>query len=107
MFPTATVDPVLPRHPTQLYEAAFHATAAIVLVWLGRRGMFRGQLIKLYLIAYLTYRFLSEFIRPEARMMLGLTGYQWAAVVLIPLFVLLWVHDARAQRLAVATTTPR
>lgn len=99
VFPTAIGDPVVARHPTQIYEASFHATAAIVLVWLGRRGLFRGQLIKLYLIAYLGYRFVSEFIRPEARVMLGLTGYQWAALVLIPLFVLLWVHDARAMRL--------
>lgn len=100
VFPTAVGDATLARHPTQLYEAVFHLTAAVVLVWLGRRGMFPGQLIKLYLIAYLGYRFLSEFVRPEARIWLGLTGYQWAAVVLIPLFVLLWVHDARARRLA-------
>ena len=36
------------------------------LAWLLlRRGLLRGQLIKLYIIAYLIYRFLTEFIRPE------------------------------------------
>ena len=30
------------RHPTQLYESAFHLSAAIVLWQLQRRGMFRG-----------------------------------------------------------------
>jgi phosphatidylglycerol:prolipoprotein diacylglycerol transferase len=85
-----------PRHPTQLYEFAFHATAAVVLFWFGRRGWFRGQLIKLYLMAYLIYRFLTEFIRPEPQLWLGLTGYQWAALALLPLFGWLWWRDRRA-----------
>jgi phosphatidylglycerol:prolipoprotein diacylglycerol transferase len=92
VFPTADAKP---RHPTQLYEAAFHALAAAVLFVLWRRGLFRGQLIKLYIIAYLAYRFASEFIRPEPEIWLGLTGYQWGAVVLIPVFIGLWVHDRR------------
>ena len=88
----------LPRHPTQLYEAAFHLTAAGVLYWLWSRGYFRGQLIKLYILSYLAYRFLTEFIRPEAELAGGLTGYQWAALVLAGLFVWLWIRDARAIR---------
>jgi phosphatidylglycerol:prolipoprotein diacylglycerol transferase len=83
------------RHPTQLYEFTFHVAAAIVLVILASKGWFRGQLIKLYIIAYLIYRFLSEFIRPEPRLLLGLTGYQWATLALIPVFGLLWWRDAR------------
>jgi hypothetical protein len=51
-------------------------------------------LIKLYIIAYLCYRFFSEFIRPEPEIWLGLTAYQWAAVALIPLFACLWIRDA-------------
>jgi phosphatidylglycerol:prolipoprotein diacylglycerol transferase len=89
----------LPRHPTQLYESAFHLTAAVVLYWLLRRGMFRGQLIKLYILSYLIYRFLTEFIRPEARFAGGLTGYQWAALVLAILFVGLWIRDANQMQL--------
>lgn len=82
-------------HPTQLYETAFHATAGVVLAWLQSRGLFRGQLIKLYIIAYAVYRFATEFIRPEPRVWLGLTGYQWSALVIIPLFALLWWRDAK------------
>jgi phosphatidylglycerol:prolipoprotein diacylglycerol transferase len=94
----------LPRHPTQLYESAFHLTAAVVLYWLLRRGMFRGQLIKLYILSYLVYRFLTEFIRPEARFAGGLTGYQWAALVLVMLFVGLWIRDSnRMPRPATAS----
>ena len=92
-FPT--VDS-LPRHPTQLYEASFHLSAAVILFWLQRRGMFRGQLIKLYILAYLAYRFVTEWIRPEARLAAGLTGYQWAAILLAILFGWLWIRDAQA-----------
>jgi len=76
----------LARHPTQLYESAFHLLAAVVLFRLQRRGILRGQLIRLYFLAYFTYRFATEFIRPEPELWLGLTGYQWAALVLIPAF---------------------
>ncbi len=86
----------LARHPTQLYEAAFHLTLAAVLLALQRRGLLRGQLVKLYILCYLAYRFLTELIRPEPRLLLGLTGYQWAALALAPIFVWLWWRDARA-----------
>jgi len=86
----------MPRHPTQLYEAAFHLIAAIALWSLQQHGLFRGQLIKLYILAYLAYRFASEFIRPEARLWGELTGYQWACLALAPFFMGLWIRDARA-----------
>lgn len=82
------------RHPTQLYETIFHATMAIILAGMHRRGMFRGQLIKLYILTYLAYRFLTEFLRPEPTVLGGLTGYQWAALALIPVFIGLWIQDA-------------
>ncbi|MFI5454733.1 MAG: prolipoprotein diacylglyceryl transferase [Isosphaerales bacterium] len=88
----------VPRHPTQLYESAFHASAAVFLAWTERRGLFRLQRIKLYLIAYLIYRFLTEFIRPEPIIALGLTAYQWGALALIPVFAWLWRRDAVAVR---------
>ena len=91
IFPA--VDRLL-RHPTQLYESAFHLTAALVLASLQRRGRFPNQLIKLYFISYCVYRFLSEYIRPEARDVFGLTAYQWTAVVLVLLFSWLWWRDS-------------
>lgn len=85
----------LKRHPTQLYEFVFHMSAALVLVRMQQRGLFRGQLIKLYIIAYLLYRFLTEFIRPEPAQWLGLTEYQWYALAFVPVFVMLWWWDCR------------
>jgi phosphatidylglycerol:prolipoprotein diacylglycerol transferase len=95
-----------PRHPTQLYEFAFHLTAAGILAWLQHRGAFRGQLIKLYIIAYLIYRFFTEMIRPEPVVALGLTVYQWGALGMIPVFVFLWVRDQRAMVRAPAQRNP-
>jgi phosphatidylglycerol:prolipoprotein diacylglycerol transferase len=68
--------------------------AAVGLAWLQRRGLLRGQLIKLYIILYLIYRFLTELVRSEPALALRLTGYQWACLGLLPVFVLLWVRDA-------------
>jgi phosphatidylglycerol---prolipoprotein diacylglyceryl transferase len=84
------------RHPTQLYESAFHFACAAVLAQLQARGLLRGQLVKLYILVYLAYRFVTEFIRPEPRLWLDLTIYQWAALAFAPVFVLWWVRDARS-----------
>ena len=68
---------------------------AAVLWQMKRRGMFVGQLFKLYMICYFVYRFLTEFIRPEQPLWLGLTGYQWAALWLIPVFAGMWWWSVR------------
>lgn len=86
-----------PRHPTQLYETAFHLAAALALAVMERDDLFRGQRIKLYIMAYLVYRFATEFIRPEPRLLLGLTGYQLACLAWLPVFAALLVRDARPK----------
>jgi phosphatidylglycerol:prolipoprotein diacylglycerol transferase len=86
------------RHPTQLYETLFHLTCAVILVQLQKRKLFRFQLIKLYIITYLAYRFLTEYIRPEPIVFAGMTAYQWAAVGFIPVFAALWWWDAKQTR---------
>jgi phosphatidylglycerol:prolipoprotein diacylglycerol transferase len=94
------------RHPTQLYEAAFHLACLVGILALQRRGLCRGQLAKLYIIAYLVYRFFTEYIRPEPRLWLGLTAYQWAALALLPVFGLLWLRDRPAAAPAAQPATP-
>ena len=85
----------LPRHPTQLYETLFHLASASFGVLCQRRGWFSGNQIKLYIIAYATYRFASEMIRPEARIYQGLTGYQLASVTIACLMMWLWWRATR------------
>src|SRR5207249_4504723 len=83
------------RHPTQLYETAFHLACLVGLLALQRRGLCRGHLAKLYIMTYLGYRFLTEFIRPEPPWWLGLTAYQWAALAFLPVFAGLWLLQGR------------
>ncbi|HVS39999.1 MAG TPA: hypothetical protein VMS17_30855, partial [Gemmataceae bacterium] len=54
-----------------------------------------GQRLKLYLIAYGVYRFLTEYIRPEPRWWPGLTFYQWAALGLTVGLLVQWRLDRR------------
>ncbi len=84
------------RHPTQIYESIFHTLCALGLARLERKGMFKGQLIKLYIITYLFYRFVTEWIRPEPIFAIGLTAYQWSCLAFLPVFAALWVKDARS-----------
>jgi len=93
------------RHPTQLYETVFHVTALACFLVIEARGWLKTQRIKAYILAYLIYRFASESIRPELQVQLGLTVYQWLVLGFVPLFVALWVRDARALGLAAANRT--
>ena len=83
------------RQQTLIYESLFHLGCAVVLASLRRDGMLTGQLFKLYLVVYSIYRFATEFIRPEAKLWGGWTGYQWAAVVMVGVFGALWWAQAR------------
>lgn len=94
----------LPRHPSQLYEFAFHLLAALVLYECQRRKWFEGQRIKLYILTYLVFRFFSEFLRPEPHVWLSLTAYQWAALTFMPVFVGLWLLTSLQMQSEQATT---
>jgi prolipoprotein diacylglyceryltransferase len=96
-------------HPTQIYESLFHLIMAGILLHVIHQGTFRYQRLKLYLIAYGVFRFATEFIRPEPRDWLGLTGYQWAAVVLVVGLSIQWILDEqlKSQELRTKTQEPR
>ncbi len=92
-FPLAPDGGTVLRHPTQIYESIFHLTCAVVFYFLWKKKMFPGQLFKIYLIAYMTYRFFTEWLRPEPVYALGLTAYQWGTLAAIPLFAWLIYRD--------------
>jgi prolipoprotein diacylglyceryltransferase len=83
------------RHPTQAYESLFHLAMAGVLLLLLRRGALRTHHLQLYLIAYGVYRFLTEYIRPEPEVLLGLTFYQWVSAVLVAGLSAQWLLERR------------
>ena len=100
-FPMARDDSGVLRHPTQLYELAFHSAAAAALLLMDRKRWLVGNQLKAYLIAYMFYRFLSEWLRPESPVLLNLTVYQLVSVVIAAILIMLWVRDSQEQSPAV------
>lgn len=76
------------RHPTQLYEIIFHFISLTFLLKTKSYEKEGGRYLSLYLIAYLSYRFFSEFIRIHDRIFLGLTSYQIFSILGICLILL-------------------
>lgn len=81
------------RHPTQLYECFFHVLCAICIVVAEKYQWLEGSRLKVYLLCYLTYRFVTEWLRPEPITSIGLTTYQVACVVLAACLIGLWLSE--------------
>ncbi|MDR3222041.1 MAG: prolipoprotein diacylglyceryl transferase [Candidatus Accumulibacter sp.] len=57
------VDP-LPRHPSQLYQAALEGIALFVVLWLySRKEKPRGAVSAMFLLGYGVFRFAAEYFR--------------------------------------------
>lgn len=57
----------VPVHPTQLYSAAFLAILSGILIVIGNRSAFQGQVVASYGILYGTFRFFIEYLRGDPR----------------------------------------
>lgn len=71
----------IPRHPTQLYEILF---LIILMVFLRTRNRYPrkdGDLFKFYMTAYLGFRFLIDFIKPDFHPIFGLSAIQTACLL--------------------------
>ena len=69
----------VPRHPTQLYEILFLIVLAAVLHRYDQRPHPEGGTFRLFLFAYLSWRLLVDFIKPQP-LLHGLNLIQWACV---------------------------
>lgn len=78
------------RHPTQLYETIFLAGLAVVLVWLARRPHADGRVFRVFMMAYMAFRVLVDAIKPDPRLALGLSAIQWAALLTLGYYVLVF-----------------
>jgi phosphatidylglycerol:prolipoprotein diacylglycerol transferase len=70
------------RHPTQLYEIGFLVGLAGLTATVAGRMSIVGDRFKLFMLAYMTFRFAVDFIKPAARVG-GLSVIQWACVAII------------------------
>ncbi len=70
------------RHPVALYEMAF-----LMLLWVGlskfenSHTLMEGGRFKIFMIAYLLFRLLLDFIKPTYPIILGLSTIQLTAIV--------------------------
>jgi phosphatidylglycerol---prolipoprotein diacylglyceryl transferase len=71
----------IPRHPTQLYEVGFLALLAIGLRLSQGFNLRNGQLFQLFLAAYLSFRFLIDFLKPDFHPLIGMSMIQLACLL--------------------------
>jgi len=84
------------RHPTQLYEA-FYAFGLFAFFSLrNRTPQPPGLLFRQFVVAYLMFRFLVEFIRVEPRAVAGLSVFQVLSLALMVLIALSLFNPRRA-----------
>jgi prolipoprotein diacylglyceryltransferase len=69
----------VPRHPTQLYEAAFLSAVAVALA-VARPPRVAGDHFKGFMVAYLACRVAVDALKPGVPLALGMTTLQWAAL---------------------------
>ena len=76
------------RHPTQIYEMLFLVGLVPLLYWvtkqIGTAGRFRaGDAFKVFMVAYLGFRLLCDFIKPYPRVWIGLGTIQWVCLLVL------------------------
>ncbi|HUJ30939.1 MAG TPA: prolipoprotein diacylglyceryl transferase [Candidatus Acidoferrum sp.] len=97
-------------HPTQLYEAAAEFLNFLILVWLGSRQRFKGQILGTYFLLYGVERGTIEFFRGDpGRTMLfhdSVSLMQLASVGLILIGGFLWYRGLRGASPVQPATVP-
>ena len=94
----------LPRHPSQLYQAALEGVAMFVILWLfARKPRPTASVSGLFLICYGVFRVITEFVRePDAQ--LGYLAFGWLTmgqVLSVPMILfgvglMVWAYRKKA-----------
>jgi len=88
VFPTGGP---LPRHPSQLYEAALEGALLFVILWIyARKPRPRGAVGGLFLLGYGCFRFIVEFFR-QPDVQLGFVAFDWMSmgqILCLPMIIL-------------------
>lgn len=100
VFPQA--GDLLPRHPSQLYQAGLEGVALFVILWLySRHPRPRGAVSGVFLVGYGVFRFIAEYFRSPDDGIFGqseiISMGQWLSLpmVVIGLMMLAWSGKRR------------
>lgn len=86
------------RHPTQLYEIVFLILLAGTLWLLHRQISFSdGRLFQHFMVAYLTWRFFIDFLKPTPHPYGGLNQIQCACLLGLAYYVWLWLTTSKRK----------
>jgi prolipoprotein diacylglyceryltransferase len=69
------------RHPTQIYEIIFLLLLIAYLKFRSRYQIEVGDLFKFYVVSYLSFRLLIDFIKPDFHPILGMSAIQFACLL--------------------------
>jgi prolipoprotein diacylglyceryltransferase len=69
------------RHPAQLYEIVFLATLLVFIRARAKCGYAQGEIFRFFMIGYLFFRFMVEFIKPTSHIYWGLDSVQVIALI--------------------------
>jgi phosphatidylglycerol---prolipoprotein diacylglyceryl transferase len=89
------------RHPTQLYEIVFAAILGAFLWTRMKRPHLEGDIFRMFMVAYFTFRLVCDFLKPDVAVFMRLTSIQWACVIMLLYYspdVLRWVRRDTQKR---------
>lgn len=91
-----------PRHPTQLYSSLAGLVIFVLLLWLGKKQKFTGQIFAAGLVGYSAYRFFLEFWRdyPLSAYWGNVTANQGLSVIIFALGLVLYFYLARQKKIS-------
>ena len=98
-------DPLLPRHPSQVYQFLLEGLLLFVLLWLyGRKPRATGQVAAAFVFGYGVLRFVAEYFR-EPDSFLGLLALnmsmgQWLCIPMVVAGAGLWWWFGRREQRA-------
>lgn len=87
------------RHPTQLYEIGFLFILILILLKIKKNQfiLWEGFLFQLFMLSYLLFRFIIDFIKPTPHPYLYLNNVQVAALLGMIYYIILIRHKGKKK----------
>lgn len=91
------------RHPAQLYELFFMLALGSFLWRRMRKPHREGDIFRIFMVAYFTFRLLCDFLKPDVRVFLAMSSLQWACLAMLLYYapdILRWIRGQKPEALS-------